>query len=174
MVVLRLAALTATAEHITHTVQQHRRKPPSQQHRDRKRAKEYDRRLSQEKRCQTDALKNQWASDFVDSGFELLTQTPEYRAHEHEHRDVHDTSQHEISFRCSDSLEVANTNVFARATRSDKDGDTLLHGRESAENTAAVRCGDTQGAVVKMIPDSLCTVKFGTSVEGEPWWWWWW
>ena len=59
VVVLRLTALTSMAEHNTHTVQQYRRKPPSQQNRDKKRAEEYSKRFSQQKERQTNGLKNQ-------------------------------------------------------------------------------------------------------------------
>ena len=89
MVVLRLTAFTTMAEHNIHTLQQHRQKPTSQQNRDRKRAEECNRRLKQKLR-QTDALKNQQADDFLDSGFELFAQTSEYRANQHEHRDIHE------------------------------------------------------------------------------------
>ena len=41
VVVLRLTALTTVAEHIIHMVQQHRREPPSQHYRDKKRAEVY-------------------------------------------------------------------------------------------------------------------------------------
>ena len=58
------------------------------------------------------------------------------------------------------------TSVFARATCSDKDSDTLLHGRGYQDSVAAVRCVNTQSTVVKMIPDNLCTVKSGILVEG--------
>ena len=96
VVVLRLTALTSMAEHNTHTVQQYRRKPPSQQNRDKKRAEEHSKRFSQQKERQMDGLKNQQASDFIDFGFELFKKTPEPCAHEHEYRDVHNTSQHEV------------------------------------------------------------------------------
>ena len=89
------------AEHNIHTLQQHRQKPTSQQNRDRKRAEECNRRLKQKLR-QTDALKNQQADDFLDSGFELFAQTSEYRAHQHEHRDVHITTRN----CCIGSLEA--------------------------------------------------------------------
>ena len=89
VVVLRLTALTTMSEHNIQTMQQHRQKPTSQQNRERKRAEECNRRLKQKLR-QTDALKNQQADDFLDSGFELFAQTSEYRAHQHEHRDVHE------------------------------------------------------------------------------------
>ena len=73
VVVLRLTDLTSMAEHSTHSVQQYRRKLPSQQNRDEKRAGDHSKRFSQQKERQTDGLRNQQASDFTDFGFELLT-----------------------------------------------------------------------------------------------------
>ena len=93
VVVLRLTALTSMAEHNIHTVQQYRRKPPSQQNRDKERAEEHSKRFSQQKERQMDGLKNQQASDFIDFGFELFNKTPEPCAHEHEYRDVHITAR---------------------------------------------------------------------------------
>ena len=55
VVVLCLTALTSMT---THTVQPYRRKPPSQQNRDKKRAEEHNKRFSQQKERQTDGLKN--------------------------------------------------------------------------------------------------------------------
>ena len=103
---LRLTALTSMAEHNTHTVQQYRRKPPSQQNRDKKRAEEHSKRFSQHKERQTDALKNQQASDFIDFGFELFNKIPEPCAHEHEYRDVH--VQHSESMTRTHSYTAEN------------------------------------------------------------------
>ena len=91
VVVLRLTDLTSVAEHSTNTVQQYRRKPPSQQNRDKKRAGDHSKRFSQQKERQTDRLRNQQASDFTDFGFELFNKTPGPCAHEY--RVVHNTSQ---------------------------------------------------------------------------------
>ena len=115
-------------------MQQYRRKPPSQQNRDKKRAEEYSKRFSQQKERQTNGLKNQQASDFIDFGFELFNKTPEPCAHEHEYRDVHNTSQHEVSSSSHDLHEVA-AGVFARATFRDKDKNTQLHSGESQYTT---------------------------------------
>ena len=82
-VVLRLTALTSMAEQATHTVQQYRQKPPSQQNRDKKRAEEHNKRFSQQRGRQRDGLKNQQASDLIDFGFELFNKTPEPCAHGH-------------------------------------------------------------------------------------------
>ena len=143
-VVPRLTALTSVAEHTTHsrTVQQFRRKPPSQQNRAKKRVEEYNTRLNQQKVRQTSVLQHQQASDLTDSGFELFATTPEYCQHEHKYRDVHNTSQHELSARGVHSLESA-TSVFARAaTYSDNDSDT--QGREDPDSVVAAGCVDSQ------------------------------
>ena len=106
---------------------------------DKKRAEENSQRFSQQKERQTDALKNQQASDFIDSGFELFNKTPEACAHEHEYRDVHNTSQHEVfpppSPPCLDSHEAA-AGMFARATFRDNDKNTQLHSGEYRHSVA--------------------------------------
>ena len=153
MIVLCLTALTSMAEHNTHTVQPYRRKPPSQQNRDKKRAEEYSKRFSQQKERQTNGLKNQQASDFIDFGFELFNKTPEHCVHEHEYRDVHNTSKHEISSSSHDSHEVA-AGVFARATFRDKDMNTQLHS------------GEYQYSVAPVFPS--IDPRSGIPTQGEP------
>ena len=162
MVVLRLTALTSMAEHNTHTVQQYSRKPPSQQNRDKKRAEEYSKRFSQQKERQTDGLKNQQASDFIDFGFELFNKTPEPCAHEHEYRDVHNTSQHEVSSPCLDSHEAA-AGVFARATFRGKNKNTQLHSGEYQYSVAQATCVDTLAPVFPAVDP-----RSGIPTEGEP------
>ena len=157
VVVLRL-----TAEHNTHTVQQYRRKPPSQRNRDKKRVEEYSKRFSQQAERQTDGLKNQQASDFIDFGFELFNKTPERCAYEHEYRDVHNTSQHEVSSPCLDSHEAA-AGVFARATFRDKDKNTQLHSGEYQNSVAAAKCVDTQAPVFPVVDP-----RSGVPAEDEP------
>ena len=162
MIVLRLADLTSMAEHNTHTVQPYRRKPPSQQNRDKKRAEEYSKRFSQQKERQTNGLKNQQASDFIDFGFELFNKTPEPCVHEHEYRDVHNTSQHEISSSSHDSHEVA-AGVFARATFRDKDMNTQLHSGEYQYSVAEATCVDKQAPVFPAVDP-----RSGIPTQGEP------
>ena len=162
VVVLRLTALTSMAEPNTHTVQQYRRKPPSQQNRDKKRAEEYSKRFSQQAERQTDGLKNQQASDFTDFGFELFNKTPELCAHEHEYRDVHNTSQHEVSSPCLDSHEAA-TGVFARATFRGNDKNTQLHSGRYQNSVAAAKRVDTQAPVFPTVDP-----RSGVPTEGEP------
>ena len=162
VVVLRLTALTSMAEHNTHTVQQYRRKPPSQQNRGKKRAEEYSKRFSQQKERQTNGLKNQKAADFIDFGFELFNKTPEPCAHEHGYRDVRNTSQHEISSSSHDSHEVA-VGVVARATFRDKDKNTQLHCEEYQYRVAEAKCVEKQAPVFPAVDP-----KSGTPTEGEP------
>ena len=162
VVVLRLTALTSMTEHATHTVQQYRRKPPSQQNRDKKRAEEHSKRFSQQKERQTNGLKNQQASDFIDFGFELFNKTPEPCAHEHEYRDVHNTTQHEVLSPCLDSHEAA-TGVFARATFRDKDKNTQPHSGEYQYSVAAAKCVDTQAPAFPAVDP-----RSGTPTQGEP------
>ncbi len=162
VVVLRLTALTSMAEHNTHTVQQYRRKPPSQQNRDKKRAEEHSKRFSQQKERQMDGLKNQQASDFIDFGFELFKKTPEPCAHEHEYRDVHNTSQHEVFPPCLDMHEAA-TGVFARATFRDKDKNTQLHSGEYQYSVVEDKCVDTEAPGFPTVDP-----RSGIPTEGEP------
>ena len=82
----------------------------------------------------------------IDFGFELFNETPEPCAHEHEYRDVHNTSQHEISSSSHDSHEV-DAGVFVRATFRDKDKNTQLHSGESQYSVAEVKCVDKQAPI---------------------------
>ena len=82
----------------------------------------------------------------IDFGFELFNETPEPCAHEHEYRDVHNTSQHEISSSSHDSHEV-DAGVFVRATFRDKDKSTQLHSGESQYSVAEVKCVDKQAPI---------------------------
>ena len=75
VVVLRLTALTSMAEHATHTVQQYRRKPPSQQNRDKKRAEEYSKRFSQQKDRRTHCKINRQVTLLILASNGCLTKT---------------------------------------------------------------------------------------------------
>ena len=76
VVVLRLTALISMAEHNSHgaAVQTEAAKSTKQR-------QEKSRRIQQQKERQTNGLKNQQASDFIDFGFELFNKTPEPCAH---------------------------------------------------------------------------------------------
>ena len=84
---------------------------------------------------------------------------------EHEYRDVHNISQHEISSPCLDSHEAA-AGVFARATFRDKDKNTRLHSREYQNSIAAAKCVDTQAPVFPTV-DPRSGVPTGESTDSS-------
>ena len=86
-------------------------------------------------------MQNQQASGVIESGFEVFAQTPEYCAHDREHRDAHNISLYANTPKCLDSLDAA-TSVLARATCSDKDTDRQLRSKEYEDSVAAVGCVD--------------------------------
>ena len=107
-------------------------------------------------------MKNQQASGCVNSGFELFNKTPEPCAHEHEYRDVHNTSQHGVSSACLDSHEAA-AGVFARATFKDENKNTQLHSGEYQYSVVEAKCVDTQALVFLAVDP-----RFVVPTESEP------
>ena len=160
--VLRLTALTSTAEHNTHTVQQYRRKPPSQQNRDKKRAEEHSKRFSQHKERQTDVQKNQQASDLLILASNCLTKT-QSPVHMNTNIETY-TTHHSTKFLppSLDSHEAA-TGVFARATFRDNDKNTQLHSGEYQNSADAANCVDTQAPAFPSVDP-----RSGVPTEGEP------